>query len=135
MTFGLAPPKNITTLFRNWLKGIPKKDLIQIRVGVCIVYGLYGKLIMILISTSRKCHLYWRLFLWSPTGSVQGPISNQWSIGRTWILGAPIWRRSLGIYTSSASGDCIIGSILEVSLLSFFLLFRWLIHVSNLCNP
>jgi hypothetical protein len=37
MTFGLEPPKNITTLFGNWLKGIPKKDLIQIRVGVCIV--------------------------------------------------------------------------------------------------
>jgi hypothetical protein len=37
MTFGLAPPKNIKTLFGNWLKGIPNKDLIQIRVGVCIV--------------------------------------------------------------------------------------------------
>jgi hypothetical protein len=35
MTFGLAPPKNITNLFGNWLKGIPKKDLILLRVGVC----------------------------------------------------------------------------------------------------
>jgi hypothetical protein len=37
MTFGLAPPKNITNLFGNWLKGIPKKELIFIRVGVCAV--------------------------------------------------------------------------------------------------
>jgi hypothetical protein len=35
MTLGLAPPKNITNLFGNWLKGIQKKDLVQIRVGVC----------------------------------------------------------------------------------------------------
>jgi hypothetical protein len=37
MTFGLSPPKNIYNLFGNWLKDIPKKDLIQIRVGVCAV--------------------------------------------------------------------------------------------------
>jgi hypothetical protein len=37
MTFGLTPPKNITNLFGNWLKGIPKNDLVQIRVGVCAV--------------------------------------------------------------------------------------------------
>jgi hypothetical protein len=37
MTFGLAPPKNITNLFGNWLKGIPKNDLILIRVGVCAI--------------------------------------------------------------------------------------------------
>jgi hypothetical protein len=37
MTFSLAPPKNITNLFGNWLSGIAKKDLVQIRVGVCAV--------------------------------------------------------------------------------------------------
>jgi hypothetical protein len=37
MTFGLSPPRNINNLFGNWLKGIPKKELIQIRVGVCAV--------------------------------------------------------------------------------------------------
>jgi hypothetical protein len=38
VTFGLAPPKNITNLFGNWLKGIQKKkDLILVRVGVCAV--------------------------------------------------------------------------------------------------
>jgi hypothetical protein len=34
MTFGLEPPKNVTNLFGTWLKGIPKEDHIQIRVGV-----------------------------------------------------------------------------------------------------
>jgi hypothetical protein len=43
MTFGLAPPKNVTNLFENWLKGISKKDLIQIRVGVCaMIWALWN---------------------------------------------------------------------------------------------
>jgi hypothetical protein len=43
MTFGLAPPKNITNLFGNWLKGIPKNDLIQVRVGVCaVIWALWN---------------------------------------------------------------------------------------------
>jgi hypothetical protein len=43
MTFGLEPPKNVNNLFRSWLKGIPKKDLIQIRVGVCaIIWGIWN---------------------------------------------------------------------------------------------
>ena len=35
MTFNLSPPTNITNLFGNWLRGINKKDKVQIRVGVC----------------------------------------------------------------------------------------------------
>jgi hypothetical protein len=43
MTFGLAPPKNISNLFGNWLKGIPKKDLIQVRVDVCaVIWALWN---------------------------------------------------------------------------------------------
>jgi hypothetical protein len=37
VTFGLAPPINITNLFGNRLKGIPKNDLIKVHVGVCDV--------------------------------------------------------------------------------------------------
>jgi hypothetical protein len=37
MIFGLEPPKNVNNLFKNWLKGISKKDLIQVRVGVCAI--------------------------------------------------------------------------------------------------
>jgi hypothetical protein len=37
MSFGLYTPKNTTKLFGNWLKGIPKKDLVHIRVGVCAI--------------------------------------------------------------------------------------------------
>jgi hypothetical protein len=54
MTFGLAQPKNITNLFGNWLKGIPKKDHIHIRVGVCALYGLCGTQEMILHLTNQK---------------------------------------------------------------------------------
>jgi hypothetical protein len=43
MTFGLAPPKNITNIFGNWLKRISKNDLIQIRVGVCaIIWAIWN---------------------------------------------------------------------------------------------
>jgi hypothetical protein len=37
MTFSLAPPKNVTDLFVNWLAGIHKKEVMQIRVGVCAI--------------------------------------------------------------------------------------------------
>ena len=37
MSFGLAPPTNITNLFGNWLKGIPKIVVKNIRVGVAAV--------------------------------------------------------------------------------------------------
>jgi hypothetical protein len=43
MTFNLAPPKNVTNLFGNWLKDIPKKEFLQIRVGVCaIVWAMWN---------------------------------------------------------------------------------------------
>jgi hypothetical protein len=35
LTFGLAPPKNISNLFGNWLNGLNKRTKCQIRVGVC----------------------------------------------------------------------------------------------------
>ena len=38
MTFDLSPPANVTNLFGNWLSDIPKKDLCQIRVGVCAIF-------------------------------------------------------------------------------------------------
>jgi hypothetical protein len=43
MTFNLAPPKNVTNLFGNWLKDFPKKEVLQIRVGVCaIVWAMWN---------------------------------------------------------------------------------------------
>jgi hypothetical protein len=42
MTFSLTPPKNITNLFGNWLQGVAKNEMKQIRVGVCAILWLYG---------------------------------------------------------------------------------------------
>jgi hypothetical protein len=43
MNFGLAPPKNITNLFGNWLMGISKNDLTKVSVGVCaVVWALWN---------------------------------------------------------------------------------------------
>jgi hypothetical protein len=47
----LAPPKNVTNLFCNWLKGIPKKEVMQIRVGICAQCGISE---MILFLTNKK---------------------------------------------------------------------------------
>ena len=37
ISFNITPPKNISHLFGNWLKGIDKSELKTIRVGVCAV--------------------------------------------------------------------------------------------------
>jgi hypothetical protein len=38
MKFSLSTLANVTNFFGNWLNGIPKKDLGQIRVGVCAIF-------------------------------------------------------------------------------------------------
>jgi hypothetical protein len=35
LSFNLAPPKNITNLFDNWLTGVVKNERAQIQVGAC----------------------------------------------------------------------------------------------------
>ena len=43
MSFGLPPPKSTTNLFGNWLIGVPKNDLKNIRVGVyAIIWALWN---------------------------------------------------------------------------------------------
>jgi hypothetical protein len=90
MTFGLAPSKNITNLFGNWLKGIPKKELVQVRVGVCaVIWAIWNTRNDFVFNKLEKT-LSCRLFLWLPSESVCGPISNTRSSGRRWILGATV---------------------------------------------
>jgi hypothetical protein len=78
ISFGLSPPKNINYLFGNWLKGIPK-ELIQIRVGVCAVIWTMWKWNTrndFIFNKPIFFHIC-KLSLWSPIGSVCGPISNK----------------------------------------------------------
>jgi hypothetical protein len=43
MMFGLSPPKNVKNLFGNWLAGIDKRDVKQIRVWVCaIIWAIWN---------------------------------------------------------------------------------------------
>jgi hypothetical protein len=37
MTFGISPPTCVSNLFGNWLANIPKKELMQVHVGVCAI--------------------------------------------------------------------------------------------------
>jgi hypothetical protein len=59
MTFGLSPPKNITNLFVNWLKGIPKKELIKIRVGVCaVIWTMWNIRNDFIFNKSKKIFIF-----------------------------------------------------------------------------
>jgi hypothetical protein len=43
MTFGISPPTTVSNLFGNWLANIPKKELMQVRVGVCaIIWAMWN---------------------------------------------------------------------------------------------
>jgi hypothetical protein len=54
MMFGISPPTSVSNLFGNWLAGISKKELMQVRVGVCAVLRLCGMSEMILSLTNQK---------------------------------------------------------------------------------
>jgi hypothetical protein len=58
MSYGLAPPKNVTNLFGNWLKGIPKKILFKLEWVHALWSGQYGILGTILCLTNQKKKLF-----------------------------------------------------------------------------
>jgi hypothetical protein len=92
MTFGLAQPKNVTNLFGNWLKGISKKDLIQIRVGVCaMIWALWNTRNDYVFNRPEK--LFLAGYSYGYPESICGLTSNKRSSRRRWILGATMWRR------------------------------------------
>jgi hypothetical protein len=83
MTFGLTPSKNVINLFGNWLKRIPKNDLVQIRVGVCaVIWTLWDTRNDHILKNLKKSKKNYSLFLWLPTRSICGLISNKRSSGR-----------------------------------------------------
>jgi hypothetical protein len=90
MMFGISPPTSVSNLFGNWLAGISKKELMQVRVGVCEVLRLCGMSEMILSLINQKKHHFCRLFPWLCIGCVCGHFSNQWGSGMSWILGATV---------------------------------------------
>jgi hypothetical protein len=105
MTFGISPPTSLSNLFGNWLASISKKELMQVRVGVCAVLGLCEMSEMILSLTNKKNHHF----------CVCDPFSNQCGSGVSWIMGATVWRWYHGIYTTSAAGGSTTGSPFEAS--------------------
>jgi hypothetical protein len=89
MTFGLAPLKNITNQFDNWLGGTKQESCKTNKgKGWCVLlFGIPRMREMIMFLTNQKLHPFYRLYEWLFTGSVYGHISNQWSNGMSWILG------------------------------------------------
>ena len=43
LAFNIRPPVNITNMFGNWLKGVSKKLVAQIRVGLCaLIWAIWN---------------------------------------------------------------------------------------------
>jgi hypothetical protein len=56
MSFNVPPPQNITNLFGNWLAGIPKKVITQIRVGVCaLLWAIWNMRNDIIFNNATTC--------------------------------------------------------------------------------
>ena len=56
MAFNIPSPKNITNLFGNWLYGVPKKEKVQIRVGVCaLLWAIWNKRNDIIFNNGNNC--------------------------------------------------------------------------------
>jgi hypothetical protein len=64
MTFNIPPPTNITNLFGNWLHGMPKKDKVQIPVGVCaVLWTIWNKWNDIIFNSTTVCSFLQVFFL------------------------------------------------------------------------
>jgi hypothetical protein len=59
-------------------------------VGVCAVIWAIWNTTNDFVFNKPEKNLSCRLFLWLPTESICGPISNKRSSGRRWILDATI---------------------------------------------
>jgi hypothetical protein len=98
----LAPPKNIKNLFGNWLKSILKKELTQIRVGVCAVIWTMWNTRNDFIFNKPKTHLFLQVI----------PMIVQWIYTWSYLQqeeqrGAIVWSQLLGIYSTGVAGGCI----------------------------
>jgi hypothetical protein len=108
MTFGLSPPKNINNLFGNWLKGIPK-ELIQIRVGVCVViWTMWNTRNDFIFNKLKKSSFlqvipmvtHW-IRMWSYLQQDEERVEMASGCNR-------LEGRLLGIYSTGAAGSCIL---------------------------
>ena len=107
MAFGLAPPKNITNLFGNWLKGIPKSVLINIRVGVCAVLWTIWNKRNDLVFNKQKCISFLQVI----------PLATHWI--RTWSYLQPVDMRKV------MDSGC---NILETVAKDLYNLCGWRLH-------
>jgi hypothetical protein len=82
-----------------------KKRKPTLELGFVPFYGLFGIFEMILSLTNQIFHHFCRLSHWLPTRSICGLLSNRRSTAKTWILGATVRQRLLGIYTADSGGD------------------------------
>jgi hypothetical protein len=136
MTFSLAPPKNINNLFGNWLKGIQKKDLIQIRVGVCVIiwtmwntrnYFIFNKLKIKSFLQVIPMVTHWiRTWSYLQQEEQRGEMDSRCNHSET--VARDLFNR----------GDWRLHKRITIQMYHhnhFSLLFRWMIHMSTLCEP
>jgi hypothetical protein len=70
-------PTIINIVLGNWLNGLAKKDKIHIHVGMYDLHWEIWNVCNDVFTKKYKTRLFCRLFLWIPTRSICGPMSNQ----------------------------------------------------------
>jgi hypothetical protein len=83
MSFGISPPKNITNMFENWLKGLQRRVKTRLELEFVLSYGQYGISAMTIFLTNQNMLPFCRLYLWLLTGPVRGYVSSRRSNART----------------------------------------------------
>jgi hypothetical protein len=87
MTFGLAPPKNVSTLFGIGSRVFLRLILFKLEWAFAWLFMLFGTTEMTMSNKTKK-HFFLQLISMVPIGSICGLIFYKRSSEKRWILGA-----------------------------------------------
>ena len=128
VAFNIYPPNSLIKLFGNWLRGVTKKLKAQFRVGVCALLWA--------IWNVRNNYIFNRAQSYSFMQVV--PLATHY---RMWSYLQPTEKRAalatgcnqLESVARDLYNQCSWRFDRRTTFMSSF--FRWLIHISTLCDP
>jgi hypothetical protein len=121
MTLAWLLLKTSLTCLEIGSRAFQRRNWFRLGWEYALLFGQCGTQGTILFLANENQLYSCRLSLRSPIGSIHGLIYNKRSRGRRWILGATVWRWSLGIYSTGVAGGRIEES-----------LHRWILIIHNL---
>jgi hypothetical protein len=129
----MPPSTNIKNMFGNWLNGINNKTKSRIRVGVSTLCWSIWKSRNNVIFSNVGNSIFMQLIHMATHWIQECFFLLPRTIGNLWLLNAIDCWWSLGISSARLVGG-FLGDWLMSSHVAF-ILFRWLIFVSTLCDP